>query len=93
MQTSDEIRAAARAVSDAVNHMWRGEAEAFAEELYNDHRTLIQLKTDVFIRFLRLVAAGGFDARNEAAVERARIMVKALDEAGFDYPRGVTGRD
>jgi hypothetical protein len=87
---ASDVERVAREVSDFVNHMGaRGEAEALAEALACDHRTLVQIKADVFIRFLRILAEnyenGFFDARNEEACKRASIMVKALNEAGYDY--------
>lgn len=85
----DIVQDAARAVSDCVNRASVNDASELAEALATDHRTLIQIKADVFIRFFRILAedhtAGRFDARNEAACERAAIMVKALNEAGFDF--------
>jgi hypothetical protein len=84
---NEDTAAAARAMSDAVNRGARpGE---LAEELARDHRTLVQLKADVFIRFFRLLAddyeRGFYDARNEAACQRAKVIVEALDAAGYDY--------
>lgn len=82
---TDEAQTAARAISDAVNRGVR--PQELAEELLRDHRTLLQLKAQVFMRFFRGLAAdfeaGRFDARNEAACERAALICKALDEAGM----------
>jgi hypothetical protein len=86
---NDDVKTAAQAMSDCVNRAGRSEADALAFEMARDHRTLVQLKASVFIKFFRLLAEdhkmGFFDARNEAACERAAIMCKALDDAGFDF--------
>ena len=85
---NDETEQTARAVSDFVNRAGHRDGKALAWEMARDHRTLVQLKASVFMTFFRLLAedfeAGRFDARNEAACQRAAVMVKALEEAGFD---------
>jgi len=82
------IEQAARALSDFVNRAGRHDADELAKEMACDHRTLVQLKATVFFKFFRILAedfdAGRFDARNEEACKRARIVIDALNAAGCD---------
>lgn len=86
---NEDVEKTARAMSDFVNRVGRNDADSLAFEMARDHRTLVQLKASVFIKFFRILAedhkTGFFDARNEAACERAAIICKALDDAGFEW--------
>ena len=76
-------------MSNFVNTVGRGEAQEMADALANDHRTLVQIEADVFIRFFKRLAddhdRGYFDERNEAACLRAVVIRDALLAAGYDY--------
>ena len=80
---------AADAVSRFANSVGRHGAQEMAELLASDHRTLVQIEADVFIRFFKKLAEdhdrGYYDDRNEAACQRAVIMRDALLAAGYDY--------
>jgi hypothetical protein len=82
----EQIQQVAKALSDAVNIMGRGEAE-LATALLSDHRTLIQRKAVVFLSFFRQLAEdaekGFTDERDEAAGRLAIVIRDAADAAGF----------
>ena len=80
---------AADAVSHFANSVGRHGAQEMAELLASDHRTLVQIEADVFIRFFKKLAEeydrGSYDDRNEAACQRAVIIRDALLAAGYGY--------
>jgi len=82
----ESIKEVAKALSNAVNIMGRGEQE-LAAALLNDHRTLIQRKAVVFLSFFRQLAEdfeqGFFDERDKAAGELAVVIRNAADAAGI----------
>ena len=80
-QAAAEAKNLASAVSNFVN-VFGGDNETFVKTLANDHPTLQQGITRLVIRFLRAMAAKEYvDDRNRAAVNAARVMVNALNEA------------
>ncbi len=80
-QAAAEAEKLATAVSNFVNASG-GDKETFVATLANDHPTLQQSITRLVISFLRAMATKEYvDDRNRAAVNAARVMVDALNEA------------
>ena len=78
---ADRDAQAAEYISSYVN-AYGGNDKAFAQKLAADHPTLQQSATHLFIAFLREMAQKDpWDGRNKAAINAAKIMITALDEA------------
>lgn len=79
----------ANLLSQTVNSS-RFDPKRCAGAMACDHRTLVQSKARLAIEFLRVLAShydeGRYDLRNEGACRAARVMVDALDAAGFGLP-------
>lgn len=79
----------AEAISKYVNNMSH-KPQALAEELVNDHRTLIQCKAKVFVKFFELLAEqynkNWWDARNEASCKFAKKIMDNTTEADRAFP-------
>lgn len=78
---------AARAVSDFVNNMSHKNSD-FVEAMAREHRTLQQSFTGLCLAWLAHLAQlgeGEFDGRNEASVQRAKLIA---EKAG---PYGLAG--
>jgi hypothetical protein len=82
----DTIKALADDMSHAVNVFGSGE-QAIAAAFLNDHRTLVQRKAVVFLKFFRTLAAeaehGWVDERNRESGRLAIVIRDAADDAGF----------
>jgi len=85
----DDPKQVAQLLSAFVNRLGSGRAgQAFIEELLNDHRTLIQLKMGLFIRFIHAYAQEeGDDARNAASHALARKLDPIITEETGGYYR------
>jgi hypothetical protein len=79
----------AEVISTYVNN-FSFKADALAEEMAKDHRTLLQSKMQVVVKFIELMAWAEskqyFDLRNEATVKCARKMIDATTEAERCFP-------
>ena len=76
-------------LSTFVNNMAHNPSE-LAKNLHNDHRTLVQSMTGVFIKFFELLAQdyerGYYDARNEASCKLAAKIFKNTTECDRAFP-------
>jgi len=79
----------ANVVSTFVNNFSHNPTE-LAKALHNDHRTLVQSMTGVFIKFFELLAQdyerGYYDARNEASCKLAAKIFKNTTECDRAFP-------
>lgn len=79
----------AMVLSKYVNNMSHS-AKELAEELHNDHRTLIQCTANVFIKFFELLANdycnNRYDARDEAACKLAMKIMNSTNECDRSFP-------
>jgi hypothetical protein len=84
---NEQAEKATRAVSDFVNNMSNNE-QAFVEAFAREHRTLQQSFTGLCLAWLAHLAQlneGEYDGRNEASVQRAKLIA---EKAG---PYGLAG--
>ncbi len=81
MTYDSEAKALAARISNFVNCLGHDDGE-LVHEMVRDHPTLQQATVRLVINYLRAMAEKKYtDGRNEAAVNAARVMINALDEA------------
>jgi hypothetical protein len=77
------LKTTADNLSRVVNAGCRQDIDKFAELMINDHRTLIQIKMGLCVKFMELLldqyAHGYFDGRNEYACKIAKRMLDAVE--------------
>jgi len=80
----DDIAAAVRALSDCANRSHS--AKIFVEFMAQEHRTLQQQMTGLFLAWMQHLASlndNYYDLRNEDAVKLSKVCIRAIDEAGM----------
>ena len=82
---NEQAEQAARAVSDFVNNMSNND-QAFVEAFAREHRTLQQNFTGLCLAWLAHLAQlneGEYDGRNEASVQRAKLIAEKAGPYGL----------
>ena len=86
-----EAKELADKISSFVNTFSGGKrVDALVDEMFNDHRTLIQQKMGFVFKMIEKAAemydAGDYDLRNEHSLEKANMIMDAFASLGDGVP-------
>jgi len=87
-EREERARETARNLVDGVNAMGL-DADAFANEILRQHRTIQQTVFKAFLATVKAWAAlapSHYDARNEFTVEQSRKIIEALGQYNLRVP-------